>query len=103
MSIRINKERCVGCGKCADICPGTLIAVRNHKAEMDYPRDCWGCVSCVKECPADAIDFFLGADIGGDGSVMNVTAKGDISRWKVTRRDGSVVTIDVDRRNANQY
>jgi len=70
---------------------------------MDYPRDCWGCVSCVKECPADAIDFFLGADIGGDGSVMNVTAKGDISRWKVTRRDGSVVTIDVDRRNANQY
>ena len=46
-----------------------------QKAVMKYPKNCWGCVSCVKECKAGAIDFFLGADIGGNGSIMNVKAK----------------------------
>lgn len=62
MSIRINQERCIGCGQCIDVCPGSLID-RNAqgKAWMHYPKDCWGCVSCVKECPVQAIDFYLGA------------------------------------------
>ena len=25
MSIRINQERCIGCGQCIDVCPGSLI------------------------------------------------------------------------------
>lgn len=67
MSIRMNEARCIGCGRCAEVCPGTLIELQNKKAVMCYPKDCWGCVSCVKECPVGAIDFFLGADIGGCG------------------------------------
>ena len=108
MSIRINKEKCVGCGKCADVCPGTLISIKSistgeKKANMDYPRDCWGCVSCVKECSLGAIEFFLGADIGGAGSTMNVTTKGNILQWNIVKPDESISTIEIDRRNANQY
>lgn len=103
MSIRINKEKCIGCGKCTEICPGTLIALCDKKAVMKYPRDCWGCVSCVKECPMGAIEFFLGADIGGNGSTMNVTAEGDILHWNISKWDGTQTIIDVDRKNANQY
>ncbi len=103
MSIRINKEKCIGCGKCMEVCPGTLIDFQDQKATMKYPKDCWGCVSCVKECPVGAIEIFLGADIGGNGSYMNVTAKGDMLCWNITKQDGTVTTIDVDRRNSNQY
>lgn len=103
MSIRINDKKCIGCGKCTEVCPGTLIDLQNKKAIMKYPRDCWGCVSCVKECPIGAIEFFLGSDIGGNGSIMNVTAKGDILHWNIQRRDGTTTTIDVDRKNANKY
>lgn len=103
MSIRINQSRCVGCGKCTQVCPGTLIDVVNHCAVMQYPRDCWGCVSCIKECPAGAIEFYLGADIGGNGSVMNVTAEGDILHWNIVSAGGQQTTIDVDRRNSNKY
>ena len=67
MSIRIDQKKCVGCRKCSEVCPGTLIVMEDKKAVMKYPKNCWGCVSCVKECKAGAIDFFLGADIGGDG------------------------------------
>lgn len=103
MSIRINKEKCIGCGKCTEVCPGTLIELQDKKANMKYPKDCWGCVSCVKECPVGAIEFFLGADIGGNGSVMNVTSDEDILHWNITKQDGTTITIDVDRRNSNKY
>ena len=73
MSIQINRQKCIGCGQCMQVCPGTLIEKQEGKAVMRYPKDCWGCASCVKECPVGAIGFFLGADIGGNGSVMTVT------------------------------
>lgn len=102
MSIRINSEKCIGCGRCSEVCPGSLIEV-SGKAYMKYPKDCWGCVSCVKECPAAAIDFFLGADIGGRGSTLNVTAEGNILHWTIHKYNGETQVIDVDRRNSNQY
>ena len=89
MSIRIDQKKCVGCRKCSEVCPGTLIVMEDKKAVMKYPKNCWGCVSCVKECKAGAIDFFLGADIGGNGSIMNVKSEGDILHWIITKTDGS--------------
>lgn len=67
---------------------------------MKYPKNCWGCVSCVKECKAGAIEFYLGADIEGMGGTMNVTQKGDLLNWNITRADGSELVISVDRRNS---
>lgn len=103
MSIRINQEKCVGCGKCSIVCPGTLISIRNQKANMDYPRDCWGCASCVKECNIGAIDFFLGADIGGRGSTLQVETRENIMNWKITKSDGTQAVIQIDKRNSNKY
>ena len=103
MSIRIREDRGVGCGKCQEVCPGTLIQITDKKAIMKYPKNCWGCVSCVKECKAGAIEFYLGADIGGMGGTMNVTQKGDLLNWNITRSDGSELVISVDRRNSNKY
>lgn len=103
MSIRINKEKCVGCKKCCEVCPGTLIVIENNKAVMKYPKNCWGCVSCVKECTKGAIDFYLGADIGGMGSVLNVSKKENILQWKVKKVDGTEMVIDINQKDSNQY
>ncbi|MEE1229285.1 MAG: ferredoxin family protein [Lachnospiraceae bacterium] len=103
MSIRIDQMSCIGCGRCTEVCPGSLIEKREGKAFMAYERDCWGCVSCVKECPVGAIDFFLGADIGGNGSKMRVSAEGHFLHWIIEKRDGTVRQIDVDRQSSNKY
>lgn len=105
MSIRINTDICVGCGKCCKVCPGTLLELNRikGKAEMLYPRDCWGCASCVKECPRSAIEFYLGADIGGRGSTLTVTEEQDIVHWNIHKYDGTEVVIDVNRKDANKY
>jgi adenylylsulfate reductase subunit B len=104
MSIRISSDNCIGCGKCCNICPGSLIHIgKEHKAEIKYPKNCWGCVSCVKECPVQAISFYLGVDIGGKGSVMTVRNSGHYSDWVIQSPDNKTQIITVDHRNANQY
>lgn len=103
MSIRINQEKCVGCGRCEEVCPGTLIAIENNKAWMKYPKNCWGCVSCVKECAVGAIDFYLGADIGGKGSLMSVSSDRDILEWRIKKTGEKDVIIQVNRKTSNRY
>ena len=104
MSILIKQELCVGCGSCAGICPGGVIRQRpDGTAYLRHPEECWGCASCLKECRHGAIFYYLGADIGGRGGLMQVSSQGDLQLWTVQRPGQEPVTITVDRRSANQY
>lgn len=104
MSILIDREKCIGCGSCREVCPGTLIKLDSErKAYIKYPRSCWGCTSCLKECPVYAVRFYIGADIGGGGSLVHTEHTGDILSWIIERPDGKTVTIDIDRRESNKY
>ncbi len=104
MSIRINKDECIGCGKCQQVCPGSLIKIGDdNKAYIKYPKDCWGCTSCIKECPVDALRFYLGADIGGKGSSLYTQKRGDILKWIVVKFDGSRIITDINTKESNKY
>ena len=104
MSIAINAKQCVGCGKCSMVCPGSLIHMNaDGKAFIKYPKDCWGCTSCVKECRTEAIDFFLGADIGGRGSTLTTREDGDYRLWTVTAPDGNKTVVRINKKDANKY
>ncbi len=103
MSIAIKNKSCVGCGRCAEVCPGNLIKIIDGRAVIKKPKDCWGCTSCLKECNTGAIQFFLGADIGGKGSTLSVEKKGDLRIWTVTGIDGSKQTIEISAKESNKY
>lgn len=103
MSIRINQEKCKNCHRCMEVCPGSLIKEKENRAFLKYPKNCWGCASCVKACRFEAIDFYLGADIGGRGSTLNVTYEGDILHWNIHKYNGENVTVDVNSKNSNTY
>lgn len=51
---RITRSACVGCGKCAEICPGHTITLADKKAKID-PAGCIRCFCCHEMCPAKAI------------------------------------------------
>lgn len=104
MSIRIKEDACVGCKRCVEVCPGNLIKLgESGKAVIRCPMDCWGCTSCLKECRQNAIEFFLGADIGGRGSVLSYSEQGDLVTWNVTAPDGRVKTIKINKKESNKY
>ncbi|MCC8073520.1 MAG: ferredoxin family protein [Clostridiales bacterium] len=105
MSIRINKEKCVSCRRCSEVCPGGLIDIdtKTGKAEILYPKDCWGCASCLKECNTGAIEFFLGSDIGDEKTYMQVERKGSLLNWKFYNENDLIRTITVDSQSSNKY
>lgn len=51
---KIIKAKCIGCGKCRDICPQKVITIKNKKASIDS-AGCIKCFCCHEMCPAKAI------------------------------------------------
>lgn len=105
MSIKIDESRCIGCGRCADQCPGNLFRLDSRGiSHIRDVRDCWGCTTCLKICPLNAISMYLGADIGGDGTSMIIKPIGNVLHWIVIGPDGKEIRrIDTDRTLSNRY
>ncbi|OQX21779.1 MAG: ferredoxin [Candidatus Altiarchaeales archaeon A3] len=53
--IRINEEKCSGCGKCAIACAEGAIKIINGKARLISEKYCDGLGACIGKCPEDAI------------------------------------------------
>lgn len=53
----IRRNACIGCGKCAEICPQNVITVENKKARI-HKKDCIRCFCCHEMCPVKAIDVW---------------------------------------------
>jgi len=55
--IKIDEEKCIGCGKCADACHEGAIEMVNGKAKLTREDYCDGLGDCLPACPVDAISF----------------------------------------------
>lgn len=51
----IDKKRCIGCGKCAEICSQDTIDISNKKATIKKKK-CIRCFCCHEMCPVKAIE-----------------------------------------------
>ena len=51
-----DRERCVGCGMCAAVCPHGVFAVENGKSRVVLRDACMECGACRRNCPAGAIE-----------------------------------------------
>ena len=55
--IRIDEEKCSGCGACASACHEGAIGMVNGKAKLLREDYCDGLGDCLPACPTDAISF----------------------------------------------
>lgn len=74
-----------------------------RKANIRDVRDCWGCTACVKVCPTQAIGYYLGAELGGSGSLLYVRNTDRALEWIIKKGDGSQDIIEVDKTKSNEY
>lgn len=55
--IRIDEERCNGCGACAAVCHEGAIEMIDGKAKLTREDYCDGLGDCLPACPTNAISF----------------------------------------------
>ena len=53
--IKIDKEKCSGCGNCVEACPFGVFEIENGKAAVKHPEKCRKCRACISACPNNAI------------------------------------------------
>jgi len=59
-SLKINSEKCTGCGICVEVCPHAVLAVTEKKAVVTDKRTCMECGACARNCPVAAITVSSG-------------------------------------------
>ncbi|MDR2846432.1 MAG: 4Fe-4S binding protein, partial [Candidatus Methanoplasma sp.] len=55
--VRIDEEKCDGCGICANACHEGALAIIGGKARLVRDDLCDGMGNCLPVCPRDAISF----------------------------------------------
>jgi len=52
--VRVDEEKCNGCGVCSVICPLKIVSLESGKAIVDEEL-CDGLGGCVRKCPQEAM------------------------------------------------
>ena len=60
---RVNREKCIGCGRCRRAC--TVNAIDPDRGTVDTDK-CIACLGCINNCPAGAVEMkFIGKEVYG--------------------------------------
>lgn len=59
-TLRLLEEKCTGCGRCIEVCPHQVFAIKNDKSEIIDKDSCMECGACAQNCPFEAIEVKSG-------------------------------------------
>jgi NAD-dependent dihydropyrimidine dehydrogenase PreA subunit len=57
VEVKIDIEKCTGCGTCVDTCPVGVFEIQNEKSVAVNPDECLACKACEAQCPENAIEI----------------------------------------------
>ncbi len=69
VTLRLDREKCVGCGMCLLVCPHAVLSLTNDKVDVADRDACMECGACAQNCPFGALDVRPG--VGCAAAVIN--------------------------------
>jgi len=74
VTLNLDTDKCIGCRRCAEVCPHGVFAIDDKKARITDRDLCMECGACQNNCPADAIS--AGKGVGCAQAVLNGVLSG---------------------------
>jgi ferredoxin len=68
-TLELQASRCVGCGRCVEVCPHQVFVVAGKRAEIRDRDACMECGACARNCPVSAIS--VDAGVGCASGLIN--------------------------------
>jgi len=59
-SLSYYAEKCVGCGRCMEVCPHGVFDMNMEKAQVFNKDSCMECGACALNCPTEALSVSAG-------------------------------------------
>ena len=59
-TLSLDAEKCIGCGRCAEVCPHGVFDIADRKAQITDKDLCMECGACALNCPSNAIEVHAG-------------------------------------------
>ena len=69
VTLKLDQDKCTGCGMCLKVCPHAVFRMNTRHAEIRERDACMECGACSRNCPAEAI--FVKAGVGCAAAVIN--------------------------------
>ncbi len=54
-TLKLDAQKCVGCGMCVIVCPHRIMKMKDGKAYISDRDLCMECGACALNCPTDAV------------------------------------------------
>lgn len=69
VTLELDREACIGCGLCTEVCPHQVFVLDGRKAVMADRDGCMECGACALNCPVKAIT--VAAGVGCASGMIN--------------------------------
>lgn len=69
VTLKLDQERCMGCGMCLLVCPHAVMSLSNGKVDVVNRDACMECGACARNCPVNALSVRPG--VGCAAAVIN--------------------------------
>ena len=69
VTLKLDGEKCIGCGMCLLVCPHAVLSLTNGKVDVVNRDACMECGACAQNCPVNALSVRSG--VGCAAAVIN--------------------------------
>lgn len=69
VSLDYSSEKCIGCGRCIEVCPHGVFKIKDHKAIIVARDYCMECGACALNCVSGALTVNKG--VGCASAMIN--------------------------------
>ena len=69
VSLKLEPEKCSGCGVCLEVCPHDVFNLAKGLVEIKDKDACMECGACALNCPSEALS--VNAGVGCASAIIN--------------------------------